>query len=357
MGKKMTIFLAAVGTAILILDTQTAMLGAKEGLDLCLRTVIPSLFPFFILSGILTSSLLDARVSCLSGLLKHLGIPQSAVSLLGIGFLGGYPVGAQAVANAMKQGALSKTSAKRMIAFCNNAGPSFLFGIVAPAFAQRWACWAIWCILIISSLLVAYFLPEKETDQGRKIATSSLSLPAAMNRALKAMANVCGWVILFRVVIRVFDRWLLWMMPNQPRIMICGILELSNGCAMLRNITSTGSRLIMAALFLSFGGICVPMQTASAVSSAGLSLTHYFPGKSLQAALSMGFAYLLQMFLPIEDQTTAEELPFYGIVFVLFLAFAVIFMYNHKKTENRRWMKCCFAKKLPALANTANMQL
>ena len=36
----------AAGMLVLILDAKTALAGAKEGIQLCLYTVIPSLFPF-----------------------------------------------------------------------------------------------------------------------------------------------------------------------------------------------------------------------------------------------------------------------------------------------------------------------
>ena len=39
---------AALGMLVLILDSKTALAGAREGIDLCIRTVIPSLFPFFL---------------------------------------------------------------------------------------------------------------------------------------------------------------------------------------------------------------------------------------------------------------------------------------------------------------------
>ena len=43
-----TSILAALGMIVLILDAKTALSGAREGIDLCMRTVIPALFPFFI---------------------------------------------------------------------------------------------------------------------------------------------------------------------------------------------------------------------------------------------------------------------------------------------------------------------
>ena len=49
---------AGCAMLVIILDTRTAILSAQSGLQLCIKTVIPSLYPFFILSGIINSSLL-----------------------------------------------------------------------------------------------------------------------------------------------------------------------------------------------------------------------------------------------------------------------------------------------------------
>ena len=40
---------ASMGMLVLILDGKTALEGARQGIELCLRTVVPSLFPFFLL--------------------------------------------------------------------------------------------------------------------------------------------------------------------------------------------------------------------------------------------------------------------------------------------------------------------
>ena len=39
---------AAVGMLILILDTKTAILGAQNAIELCIFSVIPSIFPFLV---------------------------------------------------------------------------------------------------------------------------------------------------------------------------------------------------------------------------------------------------------------------------------------------------------------------
>lgn len=94
----------SLGMLALILDGRTAIEGARQGIGLCLRTVIPSLFPFFVLSILLTSSLLGSSLIVLRPLGRLFGMPEGAESLLIPAFLGGYPVGAQNVAAAFRSG-------------------------------------------------------------------------------------------------------------------------------------------------------------------------------------------------------------------------------------------------------------
>lgn len=287
---------AAVGMLLLILDGKTAIAGAQEGIELCLRTVIPSLFPFFMLSMLLTDSLSEASVSIFRPLGRLFRIPAGSESILLTGFLGGYPVGAQAAANACRGGRLTRQQAQRMLAFCSNAGPSFLFGMVAAQFPKLWYAWLLWGIQLVSALLVSVLTPEAENSAVSLEQAKRLSLSDHLQRALGVMAAVCGWVVLFRVVIAFADRWFLWLLPREVRVLVTGILELTNGCCALNEIENVGLRLIFCAGMLSFGGICVTMQTASVIQ--GLSLKPYLAGKGLQTLISITLALLCQPLMP-----------------------------------------------------------
>lgn len=280
---------------ILILDANTALLGAKEGLALCLQTVIPALFPFFILSVMLTSSLTGLSVPAFKPLGKLCKMPPGSEILLMTGFLGGYPVGAQAVAQAWKAGQLTRTDARRMLGFCSNAGPAFLFGIIAPQFADPKAGWLLWGIHILSALFVAVMLPAKEKASSAVIPqANALTLPAALDRALRITAGVCGWVTVFRILVVFLRRWFLWLLPETAQIILIGLLELTNGCCQLSAIASEEVRFIVCAGILNFGGLCVTMQTCSATGRLGLG--YYLPGKLLQSALSVFLAFLICSF-------------------------------------------------------------
>lgn len=277
------------GMLLLILDAKTALQGAQTGIDLCLRTVIPSLFPFFVLSTLLTYSFSGISSPILRPLGKICGIPEGAEPILLSGFLGGYPVGAQCIANAYRCGQLSRADAQRMLAFCNNVGPAFLFGMVASVFPHPSYAWLLWGIHIGSALLTAYVLPHSISEKMNGHIHSEIKLNQAIKLSLTAMANVCGWVILFRVIIGFLQRWILWIFPEETQSIIYGILELSNGCVSLPAISNVCLRFLVASGILAFGGLCVTMQTSSV--TAGLSLRWYYLGKVLQTVFSLSLAF------------------------------------------------------------------
>ena len=275
------------GMLVLILDGRTALEGAKQGVELCIRTVVPSLFPFFLLSILVTGVFMGEKLPFLRFFGRAFRIPQGAESLLIPAFLGGYPVGAQCIAQAVRRGQLDRRTGERMLAFCSNAGPAFLFGMVAGLFPRSGIVWGIWGILILSAGLTAYVFP---TDKAKAeiLLQEPISLSSAMVSAVKVMASVCGWVVFFRVIIAFLSRWMLWLFPAPVQVAVAGLLELSNGCLALSAVADIPLRFVLCVGMLAFGGICVTMQTVSVAN--GLSLKYYFLGKLIQTAFSLALA-------------------------------------------------------------------
>ena len=289
---------AALGILVLILDGKTAITGAQEGIELCLRTVIPSLFPFFLLSIVLTSSVLGAPSHLLRPLQKLCRIPSGSEPILLTGFLGGYPVGAQSAANAYENGQLSKQAAERLLMFCNNAGPSFLFGIIGSQFPGMIFPWLLWGIHLLSAVEVSFLFPPVSSSPVMPAVSKSVTLPEALQKALTVMATVCGWVIVFRVILTFLNRWIFWLFPREFQVMLTGILELANGCCSLSKIDHVGLRFLCCAGMISFGGICVTLQTASVIGK--LDIRYYLKGKLLQTFFSLVLASVCQFFFPME---------------------------------------------------------
>jgi len=293
---------AALGLLLLILDAKTGLKGANEGITLCLYTVVPALFPFFVLSALLTSSLTGGKNRLFGLLGKLCRIPEGSEILLATGLLGGYPVGAKSVAQAWEKGWLSQEDARRMLGFCSNAGPAFLFGMIAPAFGNLKIAWCLWAVHIASALLTGFLLPGGSCHEISAANRKSVTLPEALEQSVRVTALICGWVVLFRVILAFFGKWFFLVLPAGINTLLCGLLELTNGCCQLPDIADPFRRFLICSVVLAFGGVCVWMQTVSAVRDLGLGM--YLPGKALQAVISLLMACITGAFLyPGENVT------------------------------------------------------
>ena len=290
---------ASCAMLVLILDGQTALQGASQGIELCLKAVIPSLFPFFVLSTLITNSLYGSSLYFLRPITKLCQIPSGAECLLVPAFLGGYPAGAQSIYTACQSENLSRQNAIRMLAFCSNAGPAFLFGMVSPIFPSQWYVWVLWLIHILSAILTALTIPASGNKSVSISSPGEISVSQALSGALRTTALVSGWVILFRIFIAILNRWLLWIFPMEVRVIFIGLIELANGCTELCSINNINLRFLICSGILSFGGGCVIMQTMSVIHD--LPIQSYLSGKCKQTLFSLilSAAFLSRQLTPV----------------------------------------------------------
>jgi len=249
---------------------------------MCLESVVPSLFPFLILSGIITTSFTGVEVKILRPVGRLCGIPSGGESLLLIGLIGGYPVGAQCIYRAYETGQISKVDAQRMLGFCNNAGPAFIFGITASLFDSLIYPWLIWGIQILSAIAVGAILPCKSSAACYPEPQRKPSITSIIEKSVKTMGIICGWIISANILIGFLEARLAGLLPSEILIALEGSMELSNGCINLHKITSHQLRFIYANAFLSFGGLCVWLQTISVTGKINRDFCYL--GKLLQTS-------------------------------------------------------------------------
>lgn len=322
--------LGSTGLLVLILDSKTSLSGALDGISLCLNTVIPSLFPFFLFSILLNSTVSSMRFAFMRPIGKRLGIPAGAEPLLLLGLLGGYPIGAQCVSESFKNGHINKPDSHRLLGFCNNAGPAFIFGMGSCLFAQKSVLWVLWGTHIISALIVGFLLPNKSHGVCKLDQAVNVTITQALYHAIQAMISVCGWVVIFRVFIAFLQRWFLWLLGSQEQVFLTGLMELSNGCYCLLEFASQGMRFVMCAAFLGFGGLCVTMQTASVTNELGMGM--YFPGKVMQCSISILISGILQGILFDASQRWENWMP-YGVAAILILSLTLFLTHKKKRVE------------------------
>lgn len=320
--------ITSVSMFLLVLNAKDSLAFANEALKLCTNSLIPSLFPFMFLATILNNALSGYRFHFLHIISRLCRIPEGSEILFVLGILGGYPVGAQMIANAHRDDNLNKDDAQRMIGFCNNAGPSFIFGVVGPLFDTGLIPTFIWFIQILSAIITGALLSGSCSERTTVSNQAHISVTDALERSVKTMGLICGWVLLFKIVVGFTEQHLAAVLPQCVCVFIAGVLELTNGCIALYGVESAGTRFILSSLFLALGGLCVALQTSSAVKP--LQLKIYAVGKCIQGLISVLIAYIIQYFIfPFNERCNSLN-PFL-ILPILFALTAIIFI-SRKKT-------------------------
>ena len=112
-------------TSFLLFRSKEISGGIVLSVDLCLYTVLPSLFGMMVVSNLVVSSKIFTKLlSPFSAVTRYLfKLPAKLTSVLLISFIGGYPVGAKIIDGLYRDGAIDLKTAERMLSFCVNAGP------------------------------------------------------------------------------------------------------------------------------------------------------------------------------------------------------------------------------------------
>lgn len=259
-------------TIIIIIDSNTAINAAKNGIELCIQSVIPSLFPMIFLTGLLINSL------------SFKGLSANTVIFI-LGAISGYPIGAQLVQEQYASKRLNKDDATRLLSVCNNAGPGFIFGITGILFARKMIPLILWLLQIFTAFAIYLCLHRHKSAKYTAAIHSRINGKEQLRKAITSTAMICGWVILFRILIAIIKTRYTSGIPLGFQTAISGALELTNGCLDLLQIQEESTRFLYCCAFLPFGGLCVMMQTASVIS--GLPFKVYIIGKVAQTSLCL----------------------------------------------------------------------
>lgn len=335
-------------TICLVLFSRTNLSAAKNGLILWATAVVPSLFPFFVATEMLSyTNVVSWLGKWLTPIMRPLfGVPGEAAFAFIMGLISGYPVGAKIVSNFIEQGICTKEEAERMLAFTNNSGPLFIIGTVGITLfgnttigvllliTHILACISVGIILNICTLHKRKhdFKPSysiADTIHSRKKNTpissakatpptfSSLGeiLGTSIKNATSTILLIGGFVVLFSVIISILNQS--HLLDNFSRIcspmfsafhipyefckpFFSGIVELTNGVSLVAGIPvkNLSTSIIFCAFLLGFGGFSVLLQVFSIISKNGLSIKKYTYGKLLQGCLASLYTGLALQFIP-----------------------------------------------------------
>lgn len=305
------LFLITFFVNLLFFSKESVELASK-GLLIWYKNMIPTLFPFMVLSGFLVRTGMAAKLSKVFYPALRYIFPATPSMLYAIvmGFLCGFPMGAKVVSDLLESRQITPRQGEYLLAFCNNIGPLYMLGYVIPLFGWK-NIFSIFTIMYGVPLIYGYllsFLPSYRMLRGQTISTERSNAPsvesygssfqASLENSIQQISMLGGCMVFFNCL-QIYPNLLRKYLPYTIRgfyddflyAPLCCLMEIGGGLEKLMStpIAST----YMGLCYLTIGGLCCIIQTCFIIKETPLKLEIYIRHKMVQTLLVFGLLLLL----------------------------------------------------------------
>lgn len=301
-------FAAVIASMLCIFKMPEAVTqGVTDGLKISFNVILPSLFPFMVLSSYtVKAEALSFMYKIFYPITKFiLRQPICTVPVIIMGLAGGFPVGTKMTYLLLEKGQITKNQAGRLCMFCVNGGPAFVITAVGVnMLGSAKAGVIIFASLCISSLILgfatSFFDDKKHAEKCIENSAQSplAALSASVTDGMQSILGICSWVVLFSGLTECIKAVAI---SDTAYSGLVSVLEVTKGCTLIAG--KMGLPVLAAAI--GFGGFCVHCQIFSYIKAAELKYSHFFAGRVLCAALSAVICHLLLLFFPVDVTTAA----------------------------------------------------
>ncbi len=286
---------------------------AYEGLYQWAVKMVPTLFPFMMISSIMVYSGADLELG------RMLSIPLKRVyrySTYGLyaifmGFFCGFPMGAKVVSELCEHKKLSKEEAVSLLGFCNNIGPAYFLGIIIPILH---ACgyqntlpflFGMYGIPAIYGIFLSRRFAKAQAQSGKvenlqeqaqsDNARQTLSLTGCLKKACAENTQsliLLGGYITFTNAFRIFLDF--FRLSDNVKRVLSSFLEIMGGVqTVYTSSLLPPQKVLWIMTALCFSGISCLIQTSSFLEKAHLPLVAYIRSKGFLTLISFGYYGLL----------------------------------------------------------------
>lgn len=255
----------------------------------CLK-IIPSLFPFMVISGVLLESGSISVYQRLFGkaFARIFHVSPSAAGAVILGFISGFPVGAHTVCDLYERGYLTKKEAENALCVAHNTGPGFIVGVIGGALWKnvRFGV-SLYIFQLISSALLSILLSGKNHSRKSNDPTPvNRPLAQSVVTAITKASYSCLTLTAFIVFWKMLADGLVLLLPDGSPLgaLLTAFLEFSSGAESAARI---GGRhgVVLCGFSVGFGGISALTQAAYKTGVSKLSCKRCFMFKFTQGIL------------------------------------------------------------------------
>lgn len=299
--KKLLISFLFICFLYLLVFPEDSLSAARNGLLLWYGSVLPVLFPFLVISGILL------QLEGFSVLLRFLYRPFHflfGVSYYGSfavlsGFLCGFPAGAKITKDLQEQGFITSREARHLYGFVNNLSPGFLVSYAAAGQLNRPELSGLLLAAVLGAPLCYGVLTGRQRKKETLFSSPALFLASGKKdfsqvldesiwNASVSVLKLGGYITLFCILSDAAGK--LPFSGILPGLLFCSSLEVTGGIRLIcQSGLSCSLQLLLLTALCIFGGFSALAQTAGIARMSFSTLIYYIKSRVLCTLLGVSF--------------------------------------------------------------------
>ena len=337
---------------LFIINLNTCMQSTFTGLNLVIKAILPTIFPFSVIcnliihyDGISFYSNILGPIIC-----KPLKLSNCSSFPIVVSLLCGYPLGCKYCCDLYELGYISKEEYLRLLNIASNASPIFLIGSVGAAMLGNIKYGFILLLGNYLAPLIIGFFTKKNTHEFNNSNEYPLKTDGSYNfgiiiktsieNAINTTLQVGAFVIIFSIIIGIIKNnsliniifnnveKLLSLSPNSLYGIFLGSIEYTNGCKILTSISSSIIFKLSAISFIcSFSGLSIIGQISSFTGKFNVSLKKYSFIKFIQGIISFIITFIFSsIFISTETTSSIYIHSYYNANKLLFFIYALLLL-------------------------------
>ena len=325
--------------------------GVRYGIELSVNKLIPSLFPFMVISELIVSTNACAILTRIFAkpFSKIFGISGEGVLPFLLGMLFGFPIGIKSAITLYENGRIDKSELSRLSLFCSIPSPAFFISAVGEGlFGSAIFGVVLYFIAFLGSVLIGIFCRSAFADQRGAYYTSkkqgsSVSgsgFVSAVTSSAVSLISVSAFVVFFSMVSEVL-KYFFELTSFSKTFTVCtlGLLEMTGGAALASSLGKEGAPI--AAAILGFSGISVLCQFVSICKGHRLPIFSYVLSKLFLAGFEFILSFAVLKLFPDVFKINAPYAPSFILyresslsfaLFTLFVCSCFMALFEGKRT-------------------------
>lgn len=335
---------------IFVYNLENCIDAALIGVNLVVKTIIPTIFPFSVICNLLISYDGVGLYSKILGpiLCKPLKLSKSSSFPIVASFLSGYPLGCKYCCDLYSLGYINRSEFERLLNVASNASPMFIIGSIG---ATMLGDIRLGFILLIgnylSSIIVGILtinnsktsLALKELPKNNINVNFGSALKSALDNGINTTLQVGAFVVLFSIIISIIKNntyisivfYNIEEFLNLPKYSIYGLflgsVEFTNGCKLITTLPLTlPFKLAIISFICSFSGLSVIAQISSFVYKYDISIAKYSFIKFIQGIISFSITFIISSVFSLKytAYTSTTTIDNYNISLIISLSLSFL---------------------------------